>query len=87
VLSDGLLLGAVRRILDVVVSLTALVIAAPLMLLIAGIIAIDSPGPALFSQGRVARGGGEFRFWKFRTMVVDARERFPELYSYSYDQD
>lgn len=54
------------------------------MLLVALAIRIDSPGPALFRQRRVSRGGRLFWFLKFRTFWADARERFPELYAYQY---
>ena len=73
-----------KRLLDIVVSLVALIITAPLMALIALLVRIDSPGPAVFRQIRVGRGNTHFRFYKFRTMYVDARERFPEHYTYDY---
>lgn len=103
-----------RRALDIVVASFMLILTAPLMLLIALIIRLDSPGPALFFQTRMTRcrrgaryrrphstngpatsecrrsegmAGRPFRFVKFRTMYVDARERFPELYAYNYSQD
>jgi lipopolysaccharide/colanic/teichoic acid biosynthesis glycosyltransferase len=59
-----------------------LLLAAPVMLAIALLIRHDSPGPAVFRQQRVTRGGRVFTFYKFRTMWVDARERYPELYDY-----
>ena len=46
------------------------------------LIRLDSPGPAIFRQPRVTVGGRVFTFYKFRTMWVDARERFPALYDY-----
>ncbi|MEZ5567205.1 MAG: sugar transferase [Halioglobus sp.] len=98
----------VRRALDIVVSLLALTVTLPIMLLIAIIIRLDSPGPALFRQTRMTRdrrngglslsiegperrrvfyAGRPFTFLKFRTMYVDARERFPELYAYRYTDE
>jgi len=46
-----------------------------------------SVGAPIFRQTRVTRGGREFRFYKFRTMYVDARDRFPELYAYKLAED
>ncbi len=77
----------VMRTLDVVLSLLVLVLAAPAIGLISAIIALDSPGPAVFRQPRVGRDGRLFQFCKFRTMYVDARERFPDLYAYDHSED
>ena len=71
-----------KRVLDFAVALVAIVLASPLMALTAILIALDSPGPVIFRQPRVAKDGGTFEFCKFRTMWADARERFPELYDY-----
>jgi len=49
----------------------------PLMLLIALLIRLDSPGPVLFNQPRVGENGRVFRMYKFRTMVADADQRPP----------
>lgn len=81
------LADAVRRVLEVALALAALVVAAPLMALIALTIRLDSPGPAVFRQQRVGRGGIPFTFFKFRTLYVDARERFPHLYAYRYSPE
>lgn len=78
--------AAAARTIDIVLSVVALLLALPLMLVVALIIRLDSPGPALFRQLRVGRGGRLFVFYKFRTMYVDARERFPELYRYQYSE-
>ncbi len=72
-----------KRILDIVGSLLLLLLTWPLMLVIALLIRLDSPGPAIFRQQRVTRGGRLFTFYKFRTMWVDAPERFPALYDYA----
>jgi len=71
-----------KRVIDLVGAVLLLIVMTPVMLLLAAIIRLDSPGSALFVQTRVTSGGREFRFFKFRTMYVDARERFPELYAY-----
>tara|TARA_R110002049_G_scaffold15010_5_gene62213 strand:+ start:492 stop:1280 length:789 start_codon:yes stop_codon:yes gene_type:complete len=98
-----------RRSLDIVVSVLALTVGLPIMIIIAIIIKLDSPGPALFRQTRMTRdrrrsntlavaiegedrrtvyyAGRPFTFLKFRTMYVDARERFPELYAYDYTDE
>ena len=60
-----------KRAFDMLVSAVALLILSPAFLLIALIIRLDSPGPAIFRQVRVARGGVPFRMLKFRTMRAD----------------
>lgn len=68
-----------KRTFDLLLALAALVLAAPLMLLVAAAIRLDSPGPVFFRQQRVGQGGRLFRIHKFRTMVADAPERGPAL--------
>lgn len=63
-----------KRVLDIVLSSLILILAAPLMLLAAICIKIDSPGPALLSQERLSVNGNSFRLLKFRTMVDDAEK-------------
>lgn len=71
-----------KRLLDIIGAVVLLVLSSPIMVLLALLIRLDSPGPALFRQQRVTLGGQLFTFYKFRTMWVDARERFPDLYDY-----
>lgn len=52
---------------------------APVLLVVAIAIKLDSPGPVIFRQERVGRGGCGFTMWKFRTMHVDAEARRAEL--------
>jgi exopolysaccharide biosynthesis polyprenyl glycosylphosphotransferase len=59
---------AVKRVIDVMGSLVGLVLASPVLLLIAAAVKVDSPGPVLFAQERVGLGGRRFRMLKFRTM-------------------
>ena len=61
-----------KRAFDVVVALLLLVLLAPVMLLIGVAIRLDSPGPALFRQVRVTRGGQAFQMLKFRSMRVQS---------------
>lgn len=76
--------AAAKRSLDILVSAVVLVLALPVLPLIALLVRLDSPGPIVFRQRRVGRGGKVFSFYKFRTMRVDARARFPEMYAYRY---
>jgi exopolysaccharide biosynthesis polyprenyl glycosylphosphotransferase len=61
-----------KRAVDVAFSTVALLLAAPLMGFIALLIKLDSPGPILFGQQRLGRGGHPFTVYKFRSMSVDA---------------
>jgi lipopolysaccharide/colanic/teichoic acid biosynthesis glycosyltransferase len=76
------------RILDVAVALAVLTFLAPLMAWLSIAIRRDSPGPALFRQVRFGLNGRQFTLWKLRTMFVDARDRFPDLFDYrcTYEQ-
>ncbi len=74
----------IKRVQDVVLSALALILLAPLMLLIALAVVIDDPqGGPIFSQVRCGRGGEGFRLYKFRTMCVDAERRLEELLPYN----
>jgi lipopolysaccharide/colanic/teichoic acid biosynthesis glycosyltransferase len=75
------------RATEILLAATLLLLTLPLMLIIAVIVKLDSPGPAVFRQIRLGRHGQLFRFAKFRTLYVDARQRWPELYAYRYTPD
>ncbi len=75
----------VKRVLDLVIAVPVLIVAAPVIGVLALAIRLESRGPAVFRQQRVGLDGRVFTFYKFRTMYVDAKERFPELYDYSFD--
>jgi lipopolysaccharide/colanic/teichoic acid biosynthesis glycosyltransferase len=64
---------ALKRALDVVFAGTALVVAAPLIVLIAVLIALESPGPVLYRAERIGYRGRPLRMAKFRKMRVGAR--------------
>ena len=61
-----------KRLLDMLLSLIALVVLSPLLLATAAAIVIDSGLPVLFRQARLGLGGREFAMYKFRSMVGDA---------------
>ncbi len=61
-----------KRLFDLLVAGAALLLLSPLLLLVALIVRLDSPGPVLFRQQRVGRHGVPFRIHKFRTMVHGA---------------
>lgn len=61
----------VKRLVDIVVSLFALIILWPVLALMALMIKLDSPGPVLFRQQRVGVGKTRFFILKFRTMRID----------------
>jgi lipopolysaccharide/colanic/teichoic acid biosynthesis glycosyltransferase len=67
-----------KRVLDVVLASVALVVLSPLLLLIAAAVRLGSPGPAIFRQERLGRGGRTFVLLKFRSMragVADVAHR------------
>lgn len=66
-------------------ALTLGIILIPLMLLIALIIKITSPGSAFFSQRRIGKNEREFTIWKFRTMNMDAEKNGPQWANYFND--
>jgi lipopolysaccharide/colanic/teichoic acid biosynthesis glycosyltransferase/GGDEF domain-containing protein len=68
-----------KRGLDVAVSAVLLIALLPLLALVALAIRLDSPGPAIFRQTRVGRGGRPFDFFKFRSMRVGAETQRADL--------
>jgi len=62
----------IKRVIDVTLSVLALIVLAPVMLVIAILIKLDSPGPVLYRAQRIGRKGVTFTCYKFRTMVQDA---------------
>ena len=69
----------VKRVIDTALSIAVIIVLAPLMLLVAAIIKLTSPGPVFFVQNRVGMNQRQFRLYKFRSMVVDAEERMADL--------
>lgn len=69
----------VKRIMDIAGALVGLVITGVVMIFLAPVLLLESPGPLIFSQTRVGLNGRKFKFYKFRSMYKDAEERKKEL--------
>jgi len=76
----------VKRFVDIVVSASLLILLAPLLLLIAVLVRLDSQGPVLYRSLRVGKKGETFRCCKFRTMVANA-EALKEQLSHLNERD
>lgn len=61
-----------KRTFDLTLAGIGTIVAAPVLLLIAGVVALERSGPVFYGQVRVGRNGRPFRMWKFRTMYPDA---------------
>ena len=72
-------LSALKRCLDLLLGVPALVLASPVIAFCAMRIKLDSPGPVFFRQVRAGRDGRRFVFLKLRTMDADADERLAEV--------
>jgi lipopolysaccharide/colanic/teichoic acid biosynthesis glycosyltransferase len=71
--------STVKRLIDILGAAAGLVLLFPVMVAIALLVRLTSPGPALFRQLRKGQGGRPFWFLKFRTMSVDAERRLRAL--------
>lgn len=68
-----------KRIVDICGTLIVLGLVAPLFIVVMIAVRLSGPGPIFFAQDRCGLSGRLFRFYKFRTMVVDAEARKPAL--------
>lgn len=69
----------VKRCIDILAGIVGLVFTGLAFLIFAPLIKLQSPGPVFFSQIRVGKNGRKFRFYKFRSMNVNAEEQKQEL--------
>jgi exopolysaccharide biosynthesis polyprenyl glycosylphosphotransferase len=72
-----------KRLIDIVTSITGLVLLSPFMLFIAIRVRLSSSGPILFSQERIGYKGKPFYIHKFRSMIADAEANGPALSSHN----
>ena len=63
--------GVFKRLFDILLSLIGIILSAPIMIICAIAIKLDSKGPAIFKQERTGRFGKNFNVWKFRTMAAN----------------
>jgi exopolysaccharide biosynthesis polyprenyl glycosylphosphotransferase len=73
--------ATLKRTLDVGLSLLALILSIPLILVLCLLIMLGSSGPVIYSQERIGRHGRQFRIFKFRTMINEAEKNGPRLSS------
>ena len=71
----------VKRAMDFIIALCALIILSPVMLVVAIIIKATSPGPVIFKQKRIGKDGKVFEIYKFRSMCVGAEQQGSGVYS------
>ena len=68
-----------KRVMDICGAVVGLILCGIISIFLIPAIKLDSPGPAIFSQIRIGKNGRRFKFYKFRSMYVDAEERKKEL--------
>jgi exopolysaccharide biosynthesis polyprenyl glycosylphosphotransferase len=69
----------IKRVMDLAMTVPALILLSPVLAVIGVAIRLDSPGPAFFKQERVGQHNRRFTMFKFRTMYVDAEQRAREV--------
>ena len=76
-----------KRLMDMVLAVVALILGSPFFLITAILVKLTSPGPIIFSQVRVGKYGRHFKFYKFRSMYIDAESRKAELLKHNESGD
>jgi sugar transferase (PEP-CTERM system associated) len=71
---QGIVVRAIKRFMDLSISLMGLAVALPLMAVIGILIKLDSPGPVFYQQVRVGLRARPYMIWKFRSMFLDAEK-------------
>ncbi|MGV8980343.1 sugar transferase [Clostridium sp.] len=66
---------ALKRLMDIILSMLGIIILSPIYLIIIISIKLDSKGPSIFKQVRVGKDGKDFTIYKFRTMIVQAESK------------
>lgn len=77
----------VKRAADIVLAIAGIILCAPLWLVVAVLIKVESPGPVFFRQRRPGHRGVPFLILKFRTMCADAEERLDEVLQVNKEPD
>lgn len=76
----------IKRLLDILCSLLALIVLSPVFLITMIAIYIEDPGPVIFRQIRIGQNGRKFMILKFRSMCVNAEELKAQIMSQNIDQ-
>ena len=76
-----------KRTMDIILACICILAAMPVFLLTALLVKLSSPGPIIFSQVRVGKYGRHFKFYKFRSMYLDAEARKAELLKHNESAD
>jgi lipopolysaccharide/colanic/teichoic acid biosynthesis glycosyltransferase len=85
ILGGKILNFIIKRCIDILASLIALIILSPIFLIIAFVVKLDSKGTALFRQERLTKDGKIFTIYKFRSMVENAEHMGTGLFNYEND--
>jgi len=75
----------IRRIIDTLIALVALIVLSPILLIVAIAIRLDSKGGAIFKQKRIGLNGKPYNMYKFRSMVTNAQNMGTGVYSFEGD--
>ena len=78
---------AIKRCIDILVAIAALILLFPVLLLVALLVKVNSPGPVLYRSTRVGKKGRNFICYKFRTMVANAEELRDQLHHLNERED
>ena len=76
-----------KRFMDILLTVMCIIMALPLFIITALLVKITSPGPIIFCQVRVGRFGRHFKFYKVRSMYIDAEARKAELMKQNESED
>ena len=76
-----------KRFMDIAMTVVCVILGSPVFLLTAILVKVTSPGPIIFSQVRVGKYGRHFKFYKFRSMYIDAEARKAELLKHNESGD
>lgn len=82
--SKSNIFSLVGLLLDLLLTLSILILTLPLLVILSICIKLTSPGPIFFSQQRLGKNLKPFKVYKFRTMYHDSKKKFPELYNYNF---
>jgi len=81
----SILESLIKRVIDILGSLLALIILSPAFLLISIVVKLGSRGPVFYNQERVSQNGHLFTMWKYRSMFVDSEREFGAVWTKKND--